>query len=86
MSQIVLTQLVEAMEIQWVTNCTDLAGGSNVILAPILLTPVSGNHGISLVTDFTDTSWWKQWNFSGSQILLIPVDGSNGILLGHKFY
>ncbi|KAJ7879884.1 hypothetical protein B0H13DRAFT_1891999 [Mycena leptocephala] len=26
----------------------------------------------SLVTKFTDTSWWKQWNFSGSQILLIP--------------
>jgi hypothetical protein len=38
------------------------------------------------VTNFTDTSWWKQWNFSGSQILLMPVGGSNGILAGHKFY
>ncbi len=43
---ILLTWLVEAMEIQWVTNCTDLAGGSDVILAPILLTPVGGGHGI----------------------------------------
>jgi hypothetical protein len=29
------------------------------------------------VTKFTDTGWWKGWNFTGSQNLLI-------ILLGHQ--
>jgi hypothetical protein len=35
--------------------------------------------------NFTDTIWWKQWNFNGSQTLLIPFGGSYGILIGHKF-
>ncbi|KAJ7821054.1 hypothetical protein B0H13DRAFT_1920987 [Mycena leptocephala] len=38
------------------------------------------------VTIFTDTIWWKLWNFNGSQILLTPVGGGCGILAGHKFY
>jgi hypothetical protein len=27
------------------------------------------------VTNFTDPSWWKQWNFTRSQILLIFSQG-----------
>ncbi|KAJ7855850.1 hypothetical protein B0H13DRAFT_1902896 [Mycena leptocephala] len=65
---IVLTWLVEAMEIQWVTDCTDLAGGSDLVEA----------MEFYLVTKFTDTGWWKPWNFNGSQNSLIPVGGSNG--------
>ncbi len=38
------------------------------------------------VTKFTDTSWWKRWNFTGSQNILIPVGGSHVILPGHKIY
>jgi hypothetical protein len=36
------------------------------------------------VTKITDSSWWKQWNFSGSQKLLTPVGGSGGILRGSQ--
>ncbi|KAJ7835157.1 hypothetical protein B0H13DRAFT_1913741 [Mycena leptocephala] len=45
-SQIVLTQLVEAMEIQWVTNCTDPAGGSHLWNFNGSLTRVGGGCGI----------------------------------------
>jgi hypothetical protein len=38
------------------------------------------------VTKFTDPSWWKSWNFSGSQNLLTPVGGRRGISAGHKIY
>jgi hypothetical protein len=30
-----------------------------------------------LVTNFTDPSWWRPWNFTGSQILLIFLQGQN---------
>jgi hypothetical protein len=75
---------VEAVEIKGSETGMEVV---EVLCRFLQVETAGGSHGSQKgATNCTDTSWWKQWNFSRSQILLIPVGGSHGILAGHKMY